>query len=193
MKHSVWRGRAVAAKYGSFGVHSSEWGGGDFWRLNCCYFPFIFFKFRLLQITLYSIYVFYTLFNVTVVWWRKKLVYRTTTPPLKRQCSRWRTYGSFGANSKNSCLGKGGRMCKGWSTFIFQFLFLIIYFYKPLHICVLYILFDEVLWHIKKVFSTTPLLMTHERGEADNTGWVSPATTRPPWVTVEHSISEEKK
>ena len=117
------------------------WWGGGILKIELLLFSITFFKFRLLQITLYSIYVLYTLFNVTVVWWRKKLVYRTTTPPLKRQCSGWRTYGSFGANSKNSCLGKGGRMCKGWSTFLFQFLFLIIYFYKPTpYLCTLHII-----------------------------------------------------
>ena len=55
----------MAAKYGSFGANSSD--GGGFLKIESLLFSIYFFKFRLLQITLYSIYVLYTLFNVTVV------------------------------------------------------------------------------------------------------------------------------
>ena len=57
----------MAAKYGSFGANSSDGGGGGILKIELLLFSNKFFKFRLLQITLYSIYVLYTLFNVTVV------------------------------------------------------------------------------------------------------------------------------
>ena len=55
----------MAAKYGSFGANSSD--GGGFLKIESLLFSIYFFKFRLLQITLYSIYVLYALNNVILM------------------------------------------------------------------------------------------------------------------------------
>ena len=55
-----------------------RWGGG-FVMIELLYFSFEFFNFKVLQITLYSIYVLYALINVILM--KKKIVYRTNPPP----------------------------------------------------------------------------------------------------------------
>ena len=79
VKHSVWRGRAVAAKYRSFGANSTEEGGEGLWWLKYFYFSFAFFNFIVLQITQYNIYVLYALINV--IFMKKNYSLQNLPPP----------------------------------------------------------------------------------------------------------------